>query len=107
MACLNFITDESSSVKSTLHSIDLLATNHFLEDILDGIENLFRVHSALRNVIEAVLVDQLTEEDSDYLSRVLRGEGKIDQIDETAITFSAQIKLAVACRHRRERHVIV
>ena len=60
-----------------------------MEDILDGIEHLFRIHSAMLNVIEAVLVGQLTEEDGDGLSRVLRGERQIDKVDETAVTLSA------------------
>ena len=60
-----------------------------MEDILDSIEHLFRIHSAMLNVIEAVLVGQLTEEDSDGLSCVLRGERQIDKVDETAVTLSA------------------
>ena len=87
--CLQLVTDESSSFESTLHSIDLVAAHHLLEDILDGIEHLSRVDNAMLNVIEAVLVGQLTEEDGDGLSRVLRGERQIDKVDETAVTLSA------------------
>ena len=42
---------------------------------MDGIEHFLGVNSALLNVMEAVLVGQLTEEDGDDLSRVLRSEG--------------------------------
>ena len=101
---LKLVTDKSSSLESSLHSIDLCTAHNFLEDILDGIEHLSRVDNAMLNVIEAVLVGQLAKEDGDGLSRVLRGEGQVDKIDETAVALSAQVKLA-ACGH--EWHVIV
>ena len=46
-ACLKLVADESSSFESTLHSIHLFTAHYFLEDILDGIEHLFRAHSAM------------------------------------------------------------
>ena len=64
-----------------------------MEDILDGIEYLLRVHSAMLNVIEAVLVCQLAKEDGNSLSRVLRGEWQVGKIDETAVTLSTQIDM--------------
>ena len=92
--CLQLVTDESSSFESTLHSIDLVAAHHLLEDILDGIEHLLRVHRAMLDVIEAVLVGELSEEDSDGLSRVLRGEWQIGKIDEMSVALSAQVEMA-------------
>ena len=77
-----------------------------MEDILDGIEYLLRVYSAMLNVIEAVLVCQLAKEDGNSLSRVLRGEWQVGKIDETAVALSTQIDM-VCNREVSSKHLFL